>query len=372
MPRKGENIYKRKDGRWEGRFIREYVAGKAKYGYVYAKSYREIREKLRNTKLIVVSNKNTDTTKITLSQIALEWLDNKKSSCKKSTISKYHNILKLYIIPKLGEYEVVNINYNCIAQFANNLITSTGSEEKRLSGKAAKDILSALKNILKYGAARGIEVDISVYGISVKNSPHKIRVFTVEEEKNIIKESYLQGRVGVGVLVCLYCGLRIGEICALTWNDIDLDNKLLHVNKTMQRIQVESHEKKTMIIIDSPKSDCSIRDIPLPKVIIDLLRKEKQTSGYLLTGSPEKYIEPRTMENRFKKLLEKCGISNGNFHALRHTFATRCVELGFDIKSLSEILGHASVNITLNRYVHPSIEIKRSNMDKLNELFAVK
>ena len=155
----------------------------------------------------------------------------------------------------------------------------------------------------------------------------------------------------------------------MKWSDIDINNQIVHVHQTMQRIQTnvaDVLEPKTKVVILLPKSDCSVRDIPIPSEILELLilnREEGQK--FLLTGMEEKYIEPRTLENRFKKIITNCGIQTIKFHGLRHTFATRCIELGFDIKSLSEILGHSSVNITLNRYVHPSMDLKQKNMNKL-------
>lgn len=143
----------------------------------------------------------------------------------------------------------------------------------------------------------------------------------------------------------------------------------------MQRIQiVEATEAKakTKISITTPKSSCSIRTIPLSDEIIGILEQFEKQSGFVLTGNDRAYIEPRSMHNHFKRICKSAGINPVNFHVLRHTFATRCVELGFDVKSLSEILGHANVSITLNRYVHPSIALKRANMEKLSELFAVK
>ena len=141
----------------------------------------------------------------------------------------------------------------------------------------------------------------------------------------------------------------------------------------MQRLQTpNSLDKKTDIVVSTPKSLCSIRTIPVPKELIQLIQQEfPNRQGYVLATMDEEYVEPRTMQNYFRKIQENCGLVPVNFHALRHTFATRCVELGFDIKSLSEILGHASVNITLNRYVHPSMELKQKNMQKLSSLLAV-
>lgn len=142
----------------------------------------------------------------------------------------------------------------------------------------------------------------------------------------------------------------------------------------MQRIQNHNTKgPKTRIVITTPKSACSIRVIPIPDVLVEVLTLyQKTTSGYFLSNSDQKYVEPRIMQNHFKKVLKECAVAPANYHALRHTFATRCIELGFDIKSLSEILGHASVNITMNRYVHPSLELKKANMQKLSSLLTVK
>lgn len=153
-----------------------------------------------------------------------------------------------------------------------------------------------------------------------------------------------------------------------------MQEKTLNVCHTLQRIQTLNDPYcKTKIIVSVPKSDCSKRIIPLPDTLVEIIKLNyNDFKGYILTGSESKYVEPRTMENHLKKVLRECGIKNITFHALRHTFATRCIEAGVDVKSLSEMLGHASVNITMNRYVHPSMEMKRKNIEKYSALFAVK
>ena len=178
----------------------------------------------------------------------------------------------------------------------------------------------------------------------------------------------------IGILVCLFTGLRVGEICALRWEDISFLDHTIHVHQTLQRIQDRNNsEHKTRIVVTTPKSACSIRTIPVPEDLIVLLESYKTSStGYILTNSDQEFLEPRTMQNHFKKALRKSSVDPANYHSLRHTFATRCIELGFDVKSLSEILGHASVTITMNRYVHPSMELKKENMQRLSELLAVK
>ena len=176
----------------------------------------------------------------------------------------------------------------------------------------------------------------------------------------------------LGILLSLFTGLRIGEVCALRWEDISLRERTLHVHKTMQRIQVDG-EKKTAIVVTAPKSICSNRLIPIPTSVMVVIEQFFPTrQGYVLTGSNVKSVEPRTMQNYFKRILKVNDIEPVNFHALRHTFATRCVEVGFDVKSLSEILGHANVNITMNRYVHPTMKLKEANMQRLSELFLVR
>jgi integrase len=210
--------------------------------------------------------------------------------------------------------------------------------------------------------------------VSIKQCSKELRILSIKEQDCLYQYLYdnLNER-NIGILICLFTGLRIGEICALRWGDISLTEQTLRVRLTMQRIQTSpGTDKKTKILIAAPKSSCSVRTIPLPNELVQILSSyEREENAYVLTGVTEKFVEPRTMQNHFRRITNACGISNVNYHALRHTFATRCVELGFDIKSLSEILGHASVNITMNRYVHPSMETKRKNMMRLSELFPV-
>lgn len=160
----------------------------------------------------------------------------------------------------------------------------------------------------------------------------------------------------VGIVVCLYTGMRIGEICAIKWKNIDLEKKEIHVKATLQR----SYKKEgigTKIIIDTPKTKDSIRNIPITNKLYEVLKPLKlkyDKEDYLLTGNKEKFIEPRNYNYEFKKTLRECKIKSYKFHVLRHTFATDCIDVGMDVKSLSEVLGHSDVNITLNRYVHSS------------------
>ena len=382
MSRKGENIYKRKDGRWEGRYIKCRTSeGKATYGYVYAKTYREVRAKLFNQVTLVnhVSGPENNTmpekSSDLLEDIATEWFQMIVSQVKESTSNKYGNLLKSYIYPNFAAIPLNKMTYDCIESKCNELLISGGVKGTGLSPKTVSDILSVIRNILHFAVKKGKMVPCDAQSIHVKNNFKEMCVLSRGEQEKLCQYLYsnLDG-ANIGILVCLFTGLRIGEICALRWEDISLSEQLIHVHGTLQRVQDRSNgEKKTKVIITEPKSACSIRKIPISDELVRIMESHKTTStGYFLTNSNQHFLEPRTMQNHFKQALKKSLVSPVNFHALRHTFATRCIELGFDVKSLSEILGHASVNITMNRYVHPSMELKRENIKKLSALFSVK
>lgn len=253
------------------------------------------------------------------------------------------------------------------------LLISGGESGKGLSSKTVSDTLSIIKAVVKYADRMKFITDKTALDVAVKLKSSQLRVFSHVEEQLLFE--YLTADVdctNLGILICMFTGIRIGELCSLTWEDISLESNMIRIYKTMQRIQILEGTQKTKILIAEPKSPCSIREIPIAKTLKIFLELYQDKKGYVLTGKENKFIEPRTMQNRYKAILEACGISNANFHTLRHTFATRCIEVGFDVKSLSEILGHANVSITLNRYVHPSMELKQKNMDKLSGLFTVR
>ena len=255
------------------------------------------------------------------------------------------------------------------------MLLSEENDKPALSPKTVSSIMCVLKNIFDYAAHVKQYVTVDLRGISIKQPQRQLRVLSLSEQHTL--SAYLCENLNLynlGILICLYTGLRVGEICALRWEDVNFEEKAIYVHQTMQRLQcTESDKNKTQILISNPKSNSSVRRIPIPDELFNFIDQYRfPDNAYFLTGTSKQYVEPRNMQNKFKKVLKDCGIENANFHALRHTFATRCVELGFDIKSLSEILGHSSVSITLNRYVHPSMELKLQNMNKLSELLAVK
>lgn len=373
MPKKGENIYKRKDGRWEGRYIRYYDEnGKAKYGYVYSKTYNEVKKKLIEKKSQVGTKCETLSNKTILYNDVLNaWLQSAKINIKESTYSRYFHLIDTHIRPYLGKYPLSKISTQIVEGFIEKQLNygrlkSRGS----LSPKTVTDILAIVKSSMEYAKYNNLNVMCNLGKLTVKKKDREMRVLSRAEQEALIR-TLLQDMDSCkfGILLSLYTGIRIVELCALQWDDICIESSTLKVRKTMQRIQNTNidAEAKTKVIITEPKSQCSIREIPLPQFIINIAKQfQNNPQAYILSGEETKYVEPRTMQNRFKSLIVQSGIDDANFHALRHTFATRCIEVGFELKSLSEILGHANVNITLNRYVHSSFDLKCSNMNKLS------
>ena len=299
---------------------------------------------------------------ITLNQLAENWLLYKKYSVKDSTYFRYQYIIKRYIIPNFQDEKLYILEDCDFNRFIDNLM-------QRLSKKTIKDVIIVLKSMLRYAESK-YHFDFKLNLITIpKNEPSKINILTKVERKkleNFCKES--ASFRDIGIVICLNTGIRIGEICALTWNNIDLENDLLRISQSMQRIY--KNKKNTTVTIDTPKTKTSIREIPISTKLHKILtqvRKENMITGneFFLTGSTTKYIEPRNYQYMYKNCLKKCNIPYHKFHVLRHTFATECVQIGMDVKSLSEILGHASVDITLNKYVHSSFENKKKYLEKL-------
>lgn len=306
----------------------------------------------------------------TVSEISTRWLNELAPDLKESSLIKYENILRCYILPVFGEGELSVITNENLMDFVSDLRRSGGTRKQGLAPSTVSEIVTVMNSLRIYALKRDYKIRFSTECVRIKHDKKDIRVFSLSEERTLI--TYLRKNTdltAVGILICLYTGIRIGELCALKWDEIDLTEKTMKISRTMQRLRVEGKEHRTEVKILEPKSKHSVRIIPIPDVLADILIDREHEGAFVLTGSRENYIEPRVMQNRFKRILRKCGIEDASFHATRHTFATRCVELGFDIKSLSEILGHASVSITMNKYVHPTMELKAENMNKFTGLF---
>ena len=362
---KGENIFKRKDGRWEARYVKDYLpSGKIRYGFCYGRTYKEAKEKAARARSAVISGIPAPSGGVRkFEHYCAEWLGITESRVKPASCVKYESMLKNHIIPQLGGYRPVELNTVIVSRFSEHL-----TKEKLLSAKTVRDILTCLRSVTKY-AEKQLPGTMGAIDIVYPREPVKeTRVLSLTEQRQLTQFlSSDRDACKFGVLLALMTGLRIGEICALRWGDIDLKERTLRVHATLQRLKAESDEGgKTRIVIGPPKSEKSSRIIPMTEQTAELcMRMQVRDAGaFVLTGA-SRCMEPRALQYRLERYAAACGLNGVHFHTLRHTFATRCVEVGFEIKSLSEILGHSSTTVTLNRYVHSSMELKRENMSKL-------
>lgn len=376
MSRRGENIHKRKDGRWEGRIPVFNDDNKiVKYQSVYAHSYRDVKSLMKQNKC-ELQNLTTDKKIITMNQLCEYWLDEIQIFVKQSTYAKYEQIIYRHILSSFAEVNINKINNEAISEFIrdkmkNGRLDGNGA----LSSKTIQDIFTVLKQILNYASKKEYILPLSFDIAKPKAEQKPFSVLTTKQQAKFVL--YLRNHLSLetlGILICLFTGIRVGELCALKWSDLDLQNSILHINKTLQRIKNTDKNAvtKTKIIIDRPKSQKSIRDIPIPSFlwsIINMYSQDYSKDTYFLTGKENQFIEPRLLQYKFKVHLENAGLPDMNIHALRHTFATRAVEEKFDIKTLSEILGHSTVRFTLERYVYSSYELKVQSMEKMKVCF---
>lgn len=305
------------------------------------------------------------------------WLLKKKYEVRESTFANYSNLLKNTIIPCLGDIPCENFNNKIIQQFAYWAKEKGGIEQKGVSEHYIKDCLLIIKAIIKDGQEENVFPDFALKQIKVPKTlmiESTKKTYTEEEYKKIIK--YILDNINnrsLGVLIGIFTGMRIGEICALKWEDIDFENKLINVNKTAQRIYNPLDEfEKSKIIITPCKTENSQRSIPIAQDLYKILKTLKTSDNdYVLTGT-NKLLEPRTFRKYYTKMMNDCGVTPIKFHSLRHTFASINIENGTDVKTISEILGHSDISITLQTYTHTSNKAKAKAIDKFNNMFKTK
>lgn len=374
MAKRGDNIRKRKDGRWEGRYKKERaVDGCIIYGSVYGKTYKEVKEKMAaiiSHPLQLATPKGQGKT---FGEVLNLWMDNNRARLKGGTINKYQNLIDTHIMPELGQTKINELSATRINTFLNEKISRGRVDGSGgLSASYVRSIMLVINAAIKYAVSEQLCSPLKTPICKPSADKTELSILSAEEQKKL-EASLLNNfdLTGAGIYISLHTGLRIGEVCSLTWNDIDMNKRVIHVHHTVARIRSSSSAGSTILVIDTPKTKASKRDIPISSTLLPILLKLKTLSskGFLLTGTNE-FIKPRTFEYRYHKILDDCGITSVNYHALRHTFATRCVEAGVDIKSLSEILGHGNVSVTLNTYVHSSLELKRKQLEKLVTLSA--
>lgn len=352
MARRGENIYRRKDGRWEGRYKNGLKPdGKTRYSSVYSTSYSEV--KLLLTAKRAESKQDCLKCNFAFKELSNLWLESIVHNVKESTYANYFMKLEKHILPCLGETKYERLTVKILNDFVAKKLSSG------LSAKYVSDICRVIKSIAKFARIKLGYADKAELLSLPKCEKQEHKSLAAEQQNLLI--SYLfksSSPSDLGIFAASVTGIRIGELCALQWSDIDLEKRIITVTKTMQRIKNTSGKTATKIVITPPKSKTSEREIPIPDVLYSYLKSMKKSGDcYVLTGK-KIYAEPRTMQYRFKAILKKLGLPQVNFHSLRHMFATRCIAVGADVKTLSEILGHSSVELTLNRYVHSSAERK--------------
>lgn len=308
--------------------------------------------------------------------LAEEWLLYQKNFIKESTYCTYKAHMENHIIPLMGTIKCCEITSNTVQDSILKWLGGNKLNENQiLSEKTVHDIVVILKTCLKYGVRKGYIIQDSTDIIlpNTKGSKSKIQVFDANEQK-IITQAILTNlnNRSVGILLGLHTGMRIGELCALKWSDIDLAHGFIAVSKTLQRLYFKNSRGKgyTKITITAPKTQNSVREIPISAKLAQAMEKLRPNdlNVYVLTNA-EKYTEPRTYRDFYFRFIDGLDIQKLKFHCLRHTFATKCIEAGADYKTVSELLGHANVNITMNLYVHPSMEQKRKCVELFNSMF---
>lgn len=298
----------------------------------------------------------------TIREIAAAWKEYKRPYVKQSTMAAYVLILENHILPTFGEDN--SLPEQSVQAFVLHKI------ESGLSTKSVKDILIVLKMVMRFGVKKEW---MAYYEWDIKyppNSENKVLdVLSVSNHRKIL--NHIQSHftfMGLGIYISLSTGLRIGEICALKWSDINVTDGILTVNRTIERIYIIEGEKKhAELVINTPKTKNSCREIPMNKELLGMLKPLKKVvnDDYYILTNDERPIEPRTYRNYYKRLMEKLDIPKLKYHGLRHSFATRCIEVGCDYKTVSVLLGHSNISTTLNLYVHPNMEQKKRCIDKV-------
>lgn len=370
MARRGDNIHKRKDGRWEGRYPKGRRAdGSLLYGSVYGKTYRDVKNKLSEIAHDSLQQQLPKSSERTLGDVLELWMENSGVRLKGGTVHKYRSLIDTHILPELGGVRLSEISSTVVNNFlAQKLENGRLDQMGGLSASYVRSMMLIVNAAIRFATAEQLCPPLKTPILKPMCQRPDISVLSLEEQRRL--ESHLCCRLNptkAGVFITLHTGLRIGEICALSWDDVDFQKRVLKIRHTVARVRsVDGDQKATRLIIDSPKTPSSARDIPISTVLLPVLEevRRQSPSAYVISDTAE-FISPRTYDYRYHKLLTESGVSAVNYHALRHTFATRCIEAGVDVKSLSEILGHSSVGITLNTYVHSSLELKRSQLEKL-------
>lgn len=369
MAKRGENIYKRKDNRWEGRYIiGRKPTGQTKYASVYGKTYTEVKEKLARKKGDRL--RSLPRCGMTVGVIMEMWLSLRSADVKESSYQRYKMLIEKHILPRLGSIRLSAMTAKILSDFVSVLLKKGRTDGRGgLSAKTVTDIISMIRSALRL-AARNYAVDASLFDVKAPTVRVKPIATFNEEECGVLTRCVLDtpDLSGAAYLLGLNCGLRIGEICGLKWEDIDFAKRELAVNRTVLRIKTEA---ATKVVAQTPKTECSVRVIPLTAQMLSMLSRLRNTDcdgAFILSGSRDKPLEPRALQYRFMVFQKRIGLKYRNFHTLRHSFASRSIGKGFDIKTLSELLGHKDVRTTMQLYMHPTMLDKRQIIEAVSSM----
>ncbi len=363
MARRGENVYKRKDGRWEGRVLRP----DGKYRYFYAASYRQVKEKIKNAneqqQAAKTAHKSTGA-----AELFDTWVRQVQTQVKPTTFENYDSCVRRYVIPFFEQTPNRVLSVKTVTAFVQSIEANTS-----LSTTTKKKILTIFKTALRAGLKSMPQRAAILEAVVLpKTETKEVQVFSMAEQRQIEAAAYHMADCrALGIVLCFYTGIRLGELCALRWGDIDLEAGTMSICRTVSRTRCfELGGPKTMLLVGTPKSRKSTRKIPLPAFLLQMIQDRwyNAPDNFYVVSGKEEPIDPRSYEKVYKNVLRAAGVKDRKFHAIRHTFATRALELGVDIKTISEILGHSGVSVTLNIYAHSMLEQKKKAIDKFNQM----
>jgi len=375
MAKRGENIYHRKDGRWEGRYIKgRKPDGKPRFGSVYGRSYGEVKKRLLPLKAAYYeTGPETRNTK-PFREYLLTNLAQKRTGCiKASSYDSYYRIVHNHIMPGLGNHLMHRLTQQYVEQFLVDL------RNAGLSDGTVLNIFRYLAGVTRQAAKSGaMAKDVCAEILLPKPKRKKVSALSRAQQKSLEDAAMAAirrsgGNQGVDVMIALYTGMRVGEICALRWSDVDFDSGIIHVRQTLQRLSLHDQDiktnTKTAIMVDAPKSESSLRAIPMGALLLSLMLDcRRSVHGNYVVAGHHGAAEPRTLQYRLERMLEQAQLPHVGYHALRHSFATRCVELNVDIATISKLLGHASIKLTADTYVDSFMEQRFAAAHKLDGL----
>lgn len=366
MARRGENIRKRKDGRWEGRYIKGRKPDHtAIWGYIYGHSYAVVKRELtvRKNELqeFALSASNP-----TFRELSQNWEGSIFLGVKPSTAAHYHYTLQHYILPVIGSLRVKALSEVVLEHGLLEIISPADNRHKPLGHTMARECLILVRRICRYAVHQHFMRPLEI-NLKLPRLHSSMAVLNQDEQKRVclyVAQAATPRRIGV--LLMMQMGLRIGEVCGLQWQDFDLDSGILSVRRTVKRIYVEN--QRTKVVVQSPKTATSERAIPIPRKILALVRQlynSQSPRTWFLSSQEAKPVEPRCYSKSIHCYLKHAQVSAVHPHALRHTFATTCLQRGCNLKTLSEMMGHASSDITMKLYVHTCWDWKRAEIDRI-------